>query len=268
MTITAAPVSKTERPSGAEGGDVILSARRLAKEYSGFRAVDGVDLDVRRGSIHALIGPNGAGKTSCFNLLTKFVAPTSGTIAFDGVDITKSSPAQVSRAGLVRSFQISSVFPTFSVVENVVVALQQKHGVSRQFWRSGSALRQLEERAVAIVESVGLSAFALARAESLPYGRERVLEFATTLALEPKLMLLDEPMAGVGQEDIERLSELIRRAAVGRTVLMVEHNLSVVSSLSDRVTVLARGKVLAEGNYASVSADPRVIEAYIGSEHG
>ena len=247
-------------------GDVVLSARGLVKEFAGFRAVSDVDLDVREGTIHAMIGPNGAGKTTVFNLLTKFLEPTAGTIAFRGRDITRLKPAEVARLGLVRSFQISAVFPHLTVLDNVRVALQRPAGLATQFWRPASALRRLDARAEALLEDVGLGAFAHLDAAELPYGRKRALELATTLALDPPVLLFDEPMAGMGGEDIGRISDLVRRVAKGRTVLMVEHNLGVVEDLCDRVTVLARGEILAEGDYATVSADPRVREAYMGAE--
>ncbi len=249
-------------------GDIILSAEGLAKTFRGIVAVDGVDLEVRRGTIHALIGPNGAGKTTCFNLLTKFLAPTRGRIVFAGQDITRTGPADVARRGLVRSFQISAVFPGMTLRENVRIALQRRHGESFDFWRSDRALARFDDEAVALLAEVGLAEAAERRAGDLPYGRKRALELATTLALDPQLMLLDEPLAGMGHEDIEATAALIRRVARDRTVLMVEHNLSVVATLSDTITVLARGKVLAEGSYADVATDPRVIEAYIGAAHG
>ncbi|MCB1884980.1 MAG: ABC transporter ATP-binding protein [Geminicoccaceae bacterium] len=250
----------------APAAPAILSARGLTKAFKGFVAVKDVDLDVREGTIHALIGPNGAGKTTVFNLLTKFLKPTGGRIAYDGRDITGLAPAEVARAGLVRSFQISAVFPHLTVLDNVRVALQRRAGLATQFWRSERALRRLDGQALALVEAVNLQDVRGSTAVELPYGRKRALEIATTLALEPKVMLLDEPMAGMGHEDIGRIVDLVRRVAKGRTVLMVEHNLSVVADLCDRVTVLQRGEVLAEGNYAEVSADPRVRAAYMGSE--
>ena len=245
-------------------GETILETRGLTKEFKGFVAVNGVDLKVQRGSIHALIGPNGAGKTTCFNLLTHFLEPTRGQIFFNGEEITGSKPSAIARAGLVRSFQISAVFPHLTVLENVRVALQGKRGASLDFWRSGRVLDGLNDRARELVAAVGLSEFESAVAVDLPYGRKRALEIATTLALDPEMMLLDEPTAGMTHADVERISALIKRVAANRTVLMVEHNLSVVSSLSDRITVLQRGEILAEGDYASVSANPDVIAAYLG----
>lgn len=247
--------------------DTILSARQLTKKFAGFVAVNAVDLNVQRGSIHALIGPNGAGKTTCFNLLTKFLQPSSGQITFNGRDITGLAPADIARRGLVRSFQISAVFPRLSVVENVRIALQRRRGDSFDFWRSQKALSAYDDEALTRIEEVGLTPFAHTTAGELSYGRKRALEIATTLALEPEMLLLDEPMAGMGQEDVARTSALIRRISANRTILMVEHNLSVVADLSDRITVLARGQVLAEGPYETVSKDPRVIEAYIGAGH-
>ncbi|MFL5077741.1 MAG: ABC transporter ATP-binding protein [Microvirga sp.] len=248
--------------------DVILATEGLTKEFKGFTAVDGVALKVTRGTIHALIGPNGAGKTTCFNLLTKFLDVTRGAIQYNGRDITAMKPADIARLGLVRSFQISAVFPHLTVLENVRIALQRRRGDNFDFWRSEKVLHALDPDAAALVEAVGLSEFSDIPAVELSYGRKRALEIATTLALDPEMLLLDEPMAGMGHEDIDRTAQLIRRVSANRTILMVEHNLSVVERLSDRITVLARGKVLAEGDYAAVSKDPRVIEAYIGVAHG
>jgi len=242
----------------------ILETRQLSREFSGFVAVNNVSLKVRQGSIHGLIGPNGAGKTTMFNLLTKFLLPTSGTILYGGKDITRDHPARVARRGLVRSFQISSTFPHMTVLENVRVALQRKLGNSFQFWRSQRTLARLDGRAMEILASVELAEHAQLQATELPYGRKRALEFATTLALEPDLMLLDEPTQGMAHEDVGRVVGLIRKVAAGRTVLMVEHNLSVVEDLCDTITVLQRGAVLAEGSYAEVSGDPQVLEAYVG----
>jgi len=246
--------------------DAILETRGLTKEFRGFVAVNDVNLSVRRGTIHGLIGPNGAGKTTCFNLLTKFLPPTRGTIRYDGQDITGMKPAQVARLGLVRSFQISAVFPHLTVLENVRVALQRSRGASFDFWRSDSLLRSFDGRARELLEDVGLSAYADLQAGELPYGRKRALEIATTLALEPTMMLLDEPTAGMAHEDVDRIVALVRRVAAGRTVLLVEHNLKVVQGLCDVITVLARGSVLAEGDYATVSANPDVVAAYLGSD--
>ena len=253
--------------TAAATDDIILSAQGLTKRFAGFVAVNGVDLAVRRGSIHALIGPNGAGKTTCFNLLTKFLQPSAGAIRFNGRDITSLSPAAIARLGVIRSFQISAVFPRLTVLENVRIALQRRRGDSFDFWRSERVLSAFDEDALRRVDEVGLADYAAAEAGDLSYGRKRALEIATTLALEPELMLLDEPMAGMGQEDVARISALIRRISANRTILMVEHNLSVVADLSDRITVLARGEVLAEGTYGEVSGDARVIEAYIGAGH-
>ena len=247
--------------------DVILETDGLTKEFRGFVAVKNVGLRVRRGTIHALIGPNGAGKTTCFNLLTHFLTPTAGRIRFNGRDITGSKPAAIARMGLVRSFQISAVFPHLSVLENVRIALQRQRGASFDFWRSERVLDALNARALELIDAVGLAEFAATPAVELPYGRKRALEIATTLALDPEMMLLDEPTAGMTHEDVDRITALIKRVAANRTVLMVEHNLGVVETLSNTITVLARGEVLAEGEYASVSRDPQVIEAYMGAGH-
>jgi branched-chain amino acid transport system ATP-binding protein len=247
--------------------DVILETRGLTKEFKGFVAVKDVSLKVRRGTIHALIGPNGAGKTTCFNLLTHFLEPTRGQIFFKGREITGSPPARIARMGLVRSFQISAVFPHLTVLENVRIALQSKRGRSFDFWRSASVLHELDSKARELIAAVNLTEFENSVAVELPYGRKRALEIATTLALDPEMMLLDEPTAGMTHADVERITALIRRVAANRTVLMVEHNLSVVSTLSNTITVLQRGEILAEGDYAAVSKDPRVVEAYLGSGH-
>ena len=255
------------RRLGPMTDDFILETEGLTKEFRGFFAVKDVDLRVRRGTIHALIGPNGAGKTTCFNLLTHFLVAHARTHPFNGRDITGRGPADIARLGLVRSFQISAVFPHLTVLENVRIALQRGRGRSFDFWRSERVLDALDERARELLAAVGLGDFAATPAVELPYGRKRALEIATTLALEPEMMLLDEPTAGMAHEDVDRISALIKQVAANRTVLMVEHNLSVVEHLSDTITVLARGEVLAEGDYAAVSRNPEVIQAYMGAGH-
>lgn len=245
----------------------ILEARGLSKAFRGFMAVQDIDLSIEKDSIHALIGPNGAGKTTCFNLLTKFLQPSSGRITFEGRDITNLKPAAVARRGMVRSFQISAVFGHLTALENIRIALARVRGDNFDFWRSERVLSQFNDRAHELLYDVGLSDSVEVPAAELSYGRKRALEIATTLALDPRLMLLDEPTAGMTEADVARIVALIRQIRTGRTILMVEHNLSVVSGLSDRITVLARGRVLAEGDYASVSADPAVVTAYLGSEH-
>jgi branched-chain amino acid transport system ATP-binding protein len=256
---------------GAMEDDFIVETRNLTKEFKGFVAVSDVNLRVRRHTIHALIGPNGAGKTTCFNLITKFLQPSGGAILFNGRDVTRAIPAAIARAGMVRSFQISAVFGALTALENVRVALQRKLGTSFHFWKPARSLDSLDAGALDLLDAVGIADDRATPAGELSYGRKRALEIATTLALDPEMLLLDEPMAGMGGEDVERTSRLIRRVAAGRTVLMVEHNLGVVADLSDTITVLERGQVLAEGSYAAISADPRVIEAYMGtgaSGHG
>ena len=248
--------------------DVILETRGLTKEFKGFVAVQDVSLKVRRGSIHALIGPNGAGKTTCFNLLTHFLEPTRGQIFYNGREITGSNPASIARMGLVRSFQISAVFPHLTVLENVRIALQRKRGASFDFWRAERVLEDLNARARELIEAVGLAEFETTVAVELAYGRKRALEIATTLALDPEMLLLDEPTAGMAHEDVDRITALIKRVSANRTVLMVEHNLSVVSNLCHTITVLQRGEILAEGDYATVSKNPEVIQAYLGTAHG
>ncbi|EDM84136.1 MULTISPECIES: ABC transporter ATP-binding protein [unclassified Limnobacter] len=248
--------------------EVVLETRALTKEFKGFTAVSDVNLKVQRGHIHALIGPNGAGKTTCFNLLTKFLTPTSGQILFNGKDITSAKPAQIARQGIIRSFQISAVFPHLTVLENVRIGLQRPLGNSFHFWRSEKKLSVLNDKAMALLALVDLESFADTLTVDLPYGRKRALEIATTLGMEPELMLLDEPTQGMGHEDVDRVTQLIKKVSVGRTILMVEHNMNVVAGISDRISVLQRGAVLAEGSYAEVSRNPEVMEAYMGSSTG
>lgn len=245
--------------------DYVLQTRGLIKEFKGFRAVDQVSLNIRRGSIHALIGPNGAGKTTVFNLLTKFLKPSSGEIIYNDQDITRADPAVIAKLGMIRSFQISSVFPNMIALENVRLGLQARDKGAYAFWRSGKTLKRLDVQALELLDSVGLIEFSHTKAAELAYGRKRALEIATTLALDPQLMLLDEPTQGMGTEDVGAITELLKRVAVGRTVLMVEHNLGVVADLADRITVLQYGRVLAEGVYAEVSTNPDVISAYMGT---
>ena len=259
--------SQNQTMEGA-GLDNILEASGLTKEFKGFAAVKNVDLRIRRHTIHALIGPNGAGKTTCFNLITKFLEPTRGTIRLNGRDITRTAPADVARQGMVRSFQISATFPHLTVLENVRVSLQRPMGNSFHFWKSEGCLSSLNDKAMALLEDVDLTDYAHHLAVELPYGRKRALEIATTLALDPEMLLLDEPTSGMGREDIARTAELIKRVSASRTILMVEHNLSVVADLSDMITVLARGEILTEGPYAEVSNNPLVVEAYMGTGHG
>jgi branched-chain amino acid transport system ATP-binding protein len=245
--------------------DVILETKNLTKEFKGFTAVNSINLQVQRGHIHALIGPNGAGKTTCFNLLTKFLVPSSGSILFNGRDITRAQPAQIARMGIIRSFQISAVFPHLTVLQNVRIGLQRELGTSFYFWRSEKSLTRLDDQAMQLLAEVDLAAFADTVTADLPYGRKRALEIATTLAMEPELMLLDEPTQGMGHEDVHRVTALIKKVSAGRTILMVEHNMNVVSGICDRISVLQRGAMLAEGNYAEVSKNPQVMEAYMGT---
>lgn len=251
----------------AQASKCILETRGLTKDFKGFTAVKDINLKVNEGTIHALIGPNGAGKTTFFNLLTKFLTPSAGTIHFDGHDITHRKPADIAQRGIIRSFQISAVFPHLSARENVRIALQRQLGVSYQFWRPIKMLDQLNDKADALLQQVGLKEFAETKAVELAYGRKRALEIATTIALEPKLMLLDEPTQGMSAEDVGTVTDLIGRVVKGRTIVMVEHNLNVVSSLADRITVLNRGEILAEGDYEAVSTNPQVMEAYMGTTH-
>ena len=245
--------------------DVILETKNLSKVFLGFLAVSDVNLQVKKGTIHALIGPNGAGKTTCFNLLTKFITPSSGTIYYKGQDITAMNSAEIARIGLVRSFQISAVFPHLSNLENVRIAIQQRTGVSMHFWKSENTLKHLNDEAMSYLDQVGLTEYADMLAVNLPYGRKRALEIATTLGMNPEVMLLDEPTQGMGHEDVEKVTQLIKKVSAGRTILMVEHNMKVVASIADTITVLQRGKIITSGNYAEVSSNPQVIEAYMGS---
>jgi branched-chain amino acid transport system ATP-binding protein len=248
--------------------DVILETSHLSKDFKGFTAVNDVSLRVERGHIHALIGPNGAGKTTCFNLLTKFLVPTAGTILFNGRDITAARPAQIARQGIIRSFQISAVFPHLTVMQNVRIGLQRALGTSFHFWKSEKSLASLNDRAMALLQEVDLREFADTVTVDLPYGRKRALEIATTLAMEPELMLLDEPTQGMGHEDVSRVTDLIKKVSTGRTILMVEHNMSVVAGICNKISVLQRGALLAEGSYEEVSRNPQVMEAYMGTTAG
>ena len=247
--------------------DFALVTSGLTKMFGGFTAVKNIDFKVRRHTIHALIGPNGAGKTTFFNLLTKFHKPTAGSIVFEGVDITAEPPAVTARRGLVRSFQISATFPHLSVKDNVRVALQRKLGTQYHFWKSSRTLDVLDATAMDLLADVGLADVAAIAAADLSYGRKRTLEIATTLALDPPFLLLDEPTQGMAIDDVDRIKRLIKRVSAGRTVLMVEHNMAVVADISDTITVLQRGEILAEGPYADVSNDQAVKAAYLGGGH-
>ena len=249
----------------AASGDTLLETRQLTKEFKGFVAVSQVDMKVQRGQIHALIGPNGAGKTTYFNLLTKFLIPTGGQILFKGHDITFEKPAQIARRGVIRSFQISATFPHLTVLQNVRIGLQRQLGTSLHFWKSERSLDALNARAMQLLDTVGLADVADYVTVELPYGRKRALEIATTLAMEPELMLLDEPTQGMGHEDVERVTDLIKKVSANRTILMVEHNMNVVAKIADTISVLQRGQIIAEGPYEAVSKNPQVLEAYMGS---
>jgi branched-chain amino acid transport system ATP-binding protein len=246
--------------------DIILATKALTKAFSGFVAVNKVNINVKRGSIHAIIGPNGAGKTTLFNLLTKVHQPTSGSIEFNGLDITALTSPEIARLGLVRSFQISAIFPALSVLQNVRIALQSRGGRSFDFWRSKLSLNRFNDEAEKYIVSVGLGDSVNVVAADLPYGRRRALEIATTLAMEPELLLLDEPTAGMGHEDVDRIADLIKQCSAGRTIVMVEHNLGIVARLADVITVQVRGQVVAEGSYESVSNNPIVKQAYLGAD--
>jgi len=246
----------------------VLAAYGLTRDFRGFRAVNGVDLAVAEGSVHALVGPNGAGKTTLFNLLTGFLAPSAGRIELVGQEITGLPPERIARLGVARSFQITSLFPQLSARDHVELALAAGGGLGWRFWRSAKLLRRHRERADELLAMVGLGDDAWTLADRLPYGRKRALELAIALALEPRVLLLDEPTAGMGLEDVDRTVDLIGRIRAGRTVVLVEHNMSVVGALADRVTVLQAGRVLVEGAYDEVRADERVIAAYLGGANG
>lgn len=242
----------------------LLALDKVSRAFGGLRVNENISFRLAPGDRVALIGPNGAGKTTMFNLLTKFITPSSGTITFNGRNITHLKPEEIANLGIVRSFQISAVFPHLTALENVRIALQKRLDVSYQFWRSRNILSTLDDEALERLDQVGLKRFAHVPAVELPYGRKRALEIATTLGLEPELMLLDEPTQGMGSEDVGQVADLIKRVSVGRTIIMVEHNLGVVSKLADAITVLSRGEVLAEGTYEQVSKNPAVMEAYMG----
>ncbi len=246
---------------------LILETHNLTKDFAGFRAVDRVSLEIDEGKIHALVGPNGAGKTTLFNLLTGFLKPTEGRITLFGRDVTHLRPEQIAREGVARSFQITSLFEHLTVLEHVVLALQAETNIGYRFWFSERVLQRFRRPAIEFLDQVGLADFGARPVGSLPYGYKRALELAVALALEPKLLLLDEPTAGMSLEDVQRTIELVRRVHVGRTVLLVEHNMGVVSELADNVVVLQYGRVIAEGPYSQVRENPQVITAYLGQAH-
>jgi branched-chain amino acid transport system ATP-binding protein len=245
----------------------VLVVRGLTKEFRGFRAVDNVDLRVEEGTVHALVGPNGAGKTTFFNMLTGFITPTAGQILFSGEDVTRLPPEEMTRRKMARSFQVTSLFEHLTALEHVTLALQSATNMGYRFWQSEKRLNQFNDDARTILNRVGLADVARRQAGSLPYGQKRALEMALVLALEPRLLLLDEPTAGMSMDDVGRMIALIKQVRVGKSVVLVEHNMGVVSELADRVTVLQRGTVLAEGTYAEVRDNPKVIDAYLGQTH-
>ena len=248
--------------------ETLLQTRSLTKEFRGFRAVSDVDLVVQTGTVHALVGPNGAGKTTLFNLLTGFLEPTSGTIEYDGQDITGKRPEDIAHLGIARSFQITSLFDALTLREHLELALASRTGLGMRFWQSVTRFGRFDDRATALLDQVGLADLSALPAGSLAYGQKRALELALALALDPKLLLLDEPTAGMGVEDVDRTIALVKQVAEGRTVVLVDHNMHVVGSLAHTVTVLQSGQVLAEGPYEQVRQDPRVVEAYLGTAAG
>jgi branched-chain amino acid transport system ATP-binding protein len=262
--VPPSPPAPTTPPAPSTSTRLALSTRGLCKDFRGFRAVDSVDLDVREGTIHALVGPNGAGKTTLFNLLTGFLSVSAGTITLFDQDITGLQPEQVAHRGVARSFQITSLFENLSPREHVELALQGMTHDGLRFWRSDKSLAKHAARADELLAEVGLTALADKPAGALAYGQKRALEMALVSALDPTVLLLDEPTAGMGVEDVDRTIELVRRISQGRTVVFVDHNMHVVGSLADRVTVLQSGAVLAEGTYDEVRTDERVVTAYLG----
>jgi branched-chain amino acid transport system ATP-binding protein len=249
------------------GSTPVLQTEGLTRDFRGFRAVDRVDLRVQEGTIHALVGPNGAGKTTLFNMLTGFLKPSLGRVILRGHDVTGLPPERMAQLGMGRSFQITSLFEQLTVLEHVALALQSATSLGYRFWLPERVLGRYREEALDLLGQVGLADVADREAHSLPYGQKRALELALVLALRPTLLLLDEPTAGMGIEDVDRIIALIRRVRDGRTVVLVEHNMGVVSELADQVTVLQYGGILAEGPYETVRQDPRVIEAYLGEAH-
>ncbi|QCO16325.1 ABC transporter ATP-binding protein [Azospirillum brasilense] len=244
----------------------LLSTDSLVKRFGGLAATDGLSLSVAEGELHALIGPNGAGKTTLIGQLSGELTPDSGTILFDGRDVTRLPVHKRAQRGLARSFQITSIFPSFTALDNVALAVQAHAGHSFRFWRDAARDRRLADPARAVLERVGLGARADTRADALAHGEKRQLELAMALATGPRLLLLDEPMAGMGPEDSARMVELLRELKGGVTILLVEHDMDAVFALADRITVLVRGKDLASGTPEQIRNDPAVREAYLGDE--
>ena len=257
-------MTNSTRP--AETG-YLLTAKSLTKEFRGFTAVHDVNLSIRQGTVHALVGPNGAGKTTLFNLLTGFLKPTSGTITFDGQDITGLDPEKIAHLGIARSFQITSLFDNLTALEHLELALCSPTGLGFKFWRSERTLDQFRGRALELLDQVGMADRADDQVGQFAYGQKRAVELALALALEPKLLLLDEPTAGMSLEDVDRTIELVLSISAGRTVVFVDHNMHVVGSLANRVTVLQQGEILVEGTYDEVRKDEKVIAAYLGQAH-
>lgn len=247
----------------------ILEVQDVSKRFGNFFAVRHANLSLLESSVHGLIGPNGAGKSTLFNICTGFLKPTEGSVRLRGQTVADKGPAWIARNGVGRSFQISAVFDGLSVIDNILVALQRRARLSFAFWKGEKSVSALRERACNLLEQVHLSdTWWDKHTASLPYGRRRMLELATTIATDPSILLLDEPLAGLGQEDVPVIIDLVRELAVGRSVLIVEHNLSAVSQLCDTVSVLDRGMIIANGTYTFVAADPKVRQAYLGDEHG
>jgi branched-chain amino acid transport system ATP-binding protein len=246
--------------------DPLLTAQGLGVRFGSFQAISDLDLTVGKGALHSVIGPNGAGKTTLFNALTGTRKPTRGEVCFRGLAITNVPAHRRVHLGLSRSFQLTNIFRDLSVVENISLALQAVSGREAwAFWRARDLSRVSRDRAAELAQTVGLAARFEARAGDLSHGAQRALEIAMALASDPKLLFLDEPLAGMGLDDVHRTKLLIRRLAPERTVVLIEHNMSVVLDISDTITVLAQGKKIAEGPPQQIRSDAEVKKAYLGS---
>jgi branched-chain amino acid transport system ATP-binding protein len=248
-------------------GDAILSIRGLRKSFGPIEIIRGVDLELRAGEHHALIGPNGAGKSTLFHLISGNLRPTAGEITLDGQRIEGWSPERVNRRGLARSFQITNIFPHLSVFENVRIAVMQRRRLQYDFWRRIDRIGAIREEAEQLLERVRLQHQAATLGGEMNYSEQRSLELAMTLASDPKVILLDEPMAGMSTEETQYTADLIRELTAGRTLLLVEHDMDVVFALGERISVLVYGQVIATGTPAEIRQHQGVREAYLGEEH-
>jgi branched-chain amino acid transport system ATP-binding protein len=246
--------------------DAVLRIESLTKNFGGLRVTDDVTLDVMPGELHAVIGPNGAGKTTLINQISGLLAPDAGRILFDGEDVTGLPVHARATRGLARSFQITSILPRFSVLENVALAVQARRGTSFRFFGTAADEEELNAPALAALAQVGLAERADAPAGELSHGEKRALELAIALAMEPKLLLLDEPMAGTGHDETERLVTVLRGLKGRFPMVLVEHDMTAVFALADRISVLIYGRILASGPPDQVRADRQVVTAYLGEE--